>query len=216
MLVGADRLPDTGPGHEAVIRDILSLCRQRDFRGVVLDLEGPPTPWSSRLIPRLEQALLKTGRALFLPERYSRYSSGAFLFVSSSLSGGSFLRRMEELSAQYGPDRLVLSLRRTSASFSLPAGSGRGEPLSKETLQGYLNKLEPHVFFSPDLCACYFTYLSRSRGPRFVLFDTADSIRRKRDLAGKAGIRRFFYLYPELEDLFPAILQNPESSPRFN
>ena len=206
MLVGGCGAPSAGADPETAVRTVLSLCRQREYRGVVLDLEQPPTSWSSRLIRRLEQGLAGLGRALFLPERYSRFSSRAYLFFSSSLSGGSFARRMDEMAAQYGANRLVLSLRRISEVFPLPAGTGQGEPLTWEALQAHMRRLEPHVFFSRDLCAHYFTYLSRSEGPRFVLFDTAESLRRKRDLAEKAGITRFFYLYPELKDLLPAIL----------
>ena len=62
------------------------------------------------------------------------------------------------------------------------------------------------MFSSRDLCAHYFTYMSRSTGAHFVLFDDAESLRQKRALAQEVGIRQFFLLYPEVADLLPALL----------
>ena len=44
MLVGGGDAPAQGEVQQ-VLRPILHLCAQRDFRGVVLDLEGAPTPY---------------------------------------------------------------------------------------------------------------------------------------------------------------------------
>lgn len=48
------------------------------------------------------------------------------------------------------------------------------------------------MFFSPDLCAHYFTYMSRETGAHFILFDDGESLEKKRTLAQELGISRFF------------------------
>ena len=121
MLIGANTLPEAGRTADRTAQAILSLCRQRDFRGVVLDLELSPTPWLSRLIRQLEQGLNASGRRLFLPERYGRFSSSARLYFSSALSGGSFVRRLEQMTRQYDPSRLFCRCGDCRQSFlSLP------------------------------------------------------------------------------------------------
>ena len=61
-------------------------------------------------------------------------------------------------------------------------------------------QLEPRVFFSQELCAHYFTYMSRETGAHFILFDDKTSLRKKREIAQKRGIQRFFWLYPEVAE----------------
>ena len=115
-------------------------------------------------------------------------------------------KRLEELIARWGKHRLVLCLRRTREDFFLPAPTGCGKPLTPEALAALRRQFEPNVFYSRDLCAHYFTYMSRSTGAHFVLFDDAESLRQKRALAQEVGIRQFFLLYPEVADLLPALL----------
>ena len=59
---------------------------------------------------------------------------------------------------------------------------GQGRPISQETLERLQRRLNPSVFFSPDLCAHYFTYMSRESGAHFVLFDDRDTLRKKLEL----------------------------------
>ena len=64
-----------------------------------------------------------------------------------------------------------------------------------------MDRLEPSVFFSPQLCARYFTYMSRDTGAHFVLFDDGETLKKKQELALSLGIQRFFWVYPEVEEL---------------
>ena len=207
MLLGTEDAPEAGRGSQAV-RQVLSLCRDRRFRGVVLDAEGRPSPFLSDLIGELDRGLAQMERGFFLPEAYANFSRRAFLFLSSALSGGSLAVRLAETADNYGAERLVLALEPVAEDFPLPAPEGNGRPLTPQELEDLMGRLRPAVHFSPDLCAYYFTYLDGQRQPRLVLFDRADSLRRKMAEAEQAGIRRFFLLYPALAHLLPQLLSD--------
>lgn len=205
MLVGVQTPPEPQCSLSGAVRDILDLCSVRKFSGVILDPECPPSPVLSRFIRLLDEGLARMNRGLFLPEIYGNYSRRAFLFLSSALSGGSLRQRLELAAARWGAQRLVLSLHRASRDFFLPAPDGLGRPITREELHRRICRLEPRIFFSPELCARYFTYMSRETGAHFVLFDDADSLLKKQTLAREVGIPRFFWLYPEIDDLLPEL-----------
>ena len=73
--------------------------------------------------------------------------------------------------------------------------------LTREELAQKRRQLNPSVFFSPDLCAHYFTYMSRQNGAHFVLFDDAGSIRKKLQIARSLNIADAVLAYPQVEDL---------------
>ena len=56
------------------------------------------------------------------------------------------------------------------------------------------------IYYSRELAANYFTYPTE-RGTHFVLFDDAETLRRKVRLAESYGIREAFVMYPEICDL---------------
>lgn len=205
MLAGCRETPEDGSPDRAV-RQVLALCRERGFRGLVLDGEGPPTPYLSRLIQGLDRGLERLGRGFFLPESYAAFSRRAFLYLSSAISGGSLEERIRAAGETYGARRLVLALDRRAESFPLPAPEGAGEPLSREELDQLLDRLQPQVRLSQDLCAHYFTYMDRKEGPRFVLFHREDSLRQAREIGASLGVTRFFLLYPQLKDLLPTLI----------
>ena len=120
---------------------------------------------------------------------------------SSAISGGSLRRRLEGAVQRYGAGRIALCLRRVREDFYLPAPEGRGAPLTEEELRALIARLDPAVFFSPELCAHYFTYMSRTTGAHFVLFDDGQSLRRKRALARELGIGTILLLLPESADV---------------
>ena len=49
--------------------------------------------------------------------------------------------------------------------------------------------------------------MSRETGAHFILFDDENSLRKKRELAREVGIQRFFWLYPEVEELGSRVVQ---------
>ena len=98
-------------------------------------------------------------------------------------------------------------MQRVAEDFFLPSPTGSGVPLSRRELEEKLEQLHPSVFFSPDLCAHYFTYMSRETGAHFILFDDGESLEKKRTLAQELGISRFFLLYPEIAEFLPRLVR---------
>ena len=83
-----------------------------------------------------------------------------------------------------------LAVQLVAEDFFLPSPTGSGVPLSRRELEEKLEQLHPSVFFSHELCARYFTYMSRESGAHFVLFDDRDTLRKKLDTQQPA--RTFF------------------------
>ena len=192
---GFDGLGPTPPFCQEVIRE----CAARGFSGAVLDLEGR-TPPLEQMAQRLDGFFAQRGWTLFVPESYGHCAPQARVLIPSALSGGSLALRLEEAGERFGRDRLALSLQRTAEDFFLPSPSGNGQRLSRQELRERLNRLCPAVFFSRELCARYFTYMSRESGAHFVLFDDCDTLRRKLEVARQAGISTFLIPWSEVED----------------
>lgn len=207
MLVGMPEAPKGDADPRRTVQEILSVCQARAFIGVVLDLEEQPSPYITQLIEALEAGLARNRRGLFLPESYANFSQRTFLYLSSAISGGSLRQRLKSAVDAYGTDRLALSLHRAREDFFLPSPTGEGRPLSQEELRQRMARLDPRVHFSQDLCAHYFTYMSRETGAHFILFDDEKSLGKKREIAQEVGIQRFFWLYPEVEEYGPSIVK---------
>jgi len=84
--------------------------------------------------------------------------------------------------------------------FILPAPSGEGAPLSEEELRLLMEREQPTVFFSRDLCARYFTY-ARDGRVHFVLFDDAETLNRKVQIGASLGFTTAFFMWPEVRDI---------------
>ena len=61
------------------------------------------------------------------------------------------------------------------------------------------------MFFSPELCARYFTY-GQGGMTHFVLFDDADTLRRKIGLGTELGIAAGMLSLPEAAEALPGLL----------
>ena len=84
-----------------------------------------------------------------------------------------------------------ISIRTNTAAITfLPSPDGQGRPMTQEELRQRMDRLEPRVFFSPQLCARYFTYMSRDTGAHFVLFDDGETLRKKQELPKILSRRR--------------------------
>ena len=201
---GFDGRGDTGP----LCREILRECAARGFTGVLCDFEGPPLPPLVRLLRDLSGPLEKRGWPLYVPEGYGPQVERARVLISSALSGGSLVQRLRDAQAQYGGERVALAVERTAEDFFLPAPQGRGRPLTQGELTALLEARRPSVFFSQELCAHYFTYMSRENGAHFVLFDDAGSIRKKLLTAEALGIRRAVLSYPQTADLLGEVIRS--------
>ena len=180
-------------------REVVGECRSRGFSGAVLDWEKR-LPLLEETAARLDEGFRRRGLALYVPEAYGRRAPHAGVLISSALSGGSLTRRLEEAGERFGRERVVLALEKRAEDFFLPAPTGCGQPLSREELAQRMARLRPSVFFSRELCARYFTYMSRESGAHFVLFDDGDTLCRKVEVARRAGVTAFFAPWAEIRD----------------
>ena len=73
-------------------------------------------------------------------------------------------------------------------------------PLSRRELEEKLEQLHPSVFFSHELCARYFTYMSRESGAHFVLYDDPSTLAKKLQVARSLDIRTVLAAWPEIAD----------------
>lgn len=198
---GFDGRGESSPFCQEVLRE----CAARGFTGVLCDFEGRPFPLLIQILRELEGLLEKRGWPLYVPESYGPHTLSAKVLVSSALSGGSLAQRLAEARERFG-DRTVLAVERVAEDFFLPSLDGQGRPLTREQLNTMLEERAPSVFFSTELCAHYFTYMSRENGAHFVLFDDAGSIRKKLRMAQNTGIRQAVLAYPQVDDLLDDIL----------
>ena len=184
--VGFDGRGESGPFCQEVLRE----CSARGYDGILCDFEGRPMPLLAEIVRTLAGLTQKRGWPLYVTETYGGYADSAKVLISSALSGGSLAQRLGEAVQRYGQDRVVLAIERVAEDFYLPSPSGQGQPLSQEELRRLMDERSPSIFFSTELCAHYFTYMSRENGAHFVLFDDAGSIRKKLQVARGLGIRQ--------------------------
>jgi hypothetical protein len=205
MMINEDQFD--GQGDIGIFcREVLRECTAKKFSGVVFDVESPPTPALTRIISTLSEQTARRGWSFYLPESYTNYSKTAKIMISSALSGGTLQQRLKDAADHYGSDRIVLCIDRSAEDFYLPAPKGAGNPLSRDELKKRIESLAPSVFFSNELCAHYFTYMSRESGAHFILFDDLGSIRKKISVAQEVGIQRFFLFYSQMDDILPDLL----------
>lgn len=188
-----DPLGPTGPLCQEIIREITA----RGFSGAVLDFENRLPPLE-QTAAALDEPFARRGWTLIVPERYGQAAPHARVMIPSALSGGSLQRRLEEALECFGESRVVLALEKRAEDFYLPSPTGSGQPLTDQELEALKERLSPSVFFSGELCARYFTYMSRETGAHFVLFDDGDTLRRKVDVARRLGIRTFLAPWAEV------------------
>lgn len=181
-----DGLGPTGP----LCQEILRECQARGFSGAVLDFENRLPPLE-QIAASLDEQFARRGWGLYVTERYAPHAPHARVMIPSALSGGSLQRRLEEALERCGESRTVLALEKVAEDFSLPSPTGSGRPLTEQELEELRERLSPSVFFSGDLCARYFTYMSRENGAHFVMFDDGDTLRRKIEVGRKLGVGTF-------------------------
>ena len=182
------------------LREIMGECRARGFSGVVLDPEGEPTPFFSQLLRELEDSLAARDLALYVPEEYGESVQRAGVLIPTALSGGSLELRLRQAAERFGRERTAAALQRASEDFALPALNGCGRALSPGELEKLRAERGQAVFFSPELCARYFTYTDGEGRPHFVLFDDGETMARKAETARRAGLGQLAAAWPEIRD----------------
>jgi len=179
-----DGLGPTGPLCQEIMRE----CQARGFSGAILDFENRLPPLE-QTASQLDEQFSRRGWSLYVTEGYAPSAPHARVMIPSALSGGSLQRRLEEALERFGESRTALALEKVAEDFFLPSPTGSGQPLTEQELEALKQRLSPSIFFSGDLCARYFTYMSRDNGAHFVLFDDGDTLRRKLDVARQLNIR---------------------------
>lgn len=205
MLVdgsGFDGRMDVNSFCQQVIRE----CAARVFDGVILDFEEQPHPLLGQIVNKLGALLTRRSWPLYVTEEYAGFSNQARVIIPSALSGGSLSKRLSDAVDRYGAERVALGVQRIAEDFTLPSPNGSGTPLSREELSRRIQSRGASVFFSDELCAHYFTYMSRQSGAHFVLFDNAGSIRKKIQTARKLGLCACILAWPEVDDIIAAVL----------
>ena len=188
-------------------REVLQECAARQFTGVICDFEGRNLPALGQVVRRLADLCERRGLACYVPEALGNQTKTARVMISTALSGGSLRQRLEEAAGRFGTQRVVPAVERVAMDFYLPSPTGHGVELSRDGLRQRMAERAPSVFFSGDLCAHYFTYMSRRDGAHFILFDDAGSIRKKLELARQMGFPAALLAYPQVDDLLAAILR---------
>ncbi len=186
------------PQPEALARDILRECLHRQYTGVVLE-----PVLTAAAMTALESLCRRYGRTLYVPERCGGQMPDVQVVVSTALSGGTLRRRLEEVCRRFGPRRIALDLACVRADFSLPAPYGDGRMLTAQQLASL--RAQRPAFFSPELCARYFTYEQEGM-THLVLFDDADTLRRKIGLGTELGIAAGMLSLPEAAEALPGLL----------
>lgn len=193
-------LSDTGinpcGSSDSFCQEVLRECASRGFSGVILDLERRIPPLE-QCVAKLNQLFLRSGRTLFVPENYGFVAPQAKVLISSALSGGSLVTRLAEAKQRFGRDRIVLAVERVREDFVLPSPSGSGVPLSQEQLEETIRGIRPNVFFSPELCSRYFTYMGPDGNAHFVLFDDGETLAYKLEAARRMEVYTFVIPWQE-------------------
>lgn len=208
-LCVSDREAPAVSDPEALCAAVLRECTRRSYSSVILDFQEPPREDLERFVRLLEQRLATRNLTLMIPEAYACKDSAALVLIGTALSGGNYRERLQEAAEQYGGfRRLALDTERLRMDFSLPCPSGMGTPLSATEFQALLDQEQPAVFFSPDLCARYFTY-TREKLVHFVLFDDAGTLREKLRIGTELEIPAACIPWPEISDIAEDLFQTP-------
>jgi len=190
---------------EELCAAVLRECSRRNYEGVMLDFEEPVRRDRLRFVETLGNILAEKKKKLFLPVSYGHVAPQANILVDTALSGGTLFEHLKD-AAKHSHGRFALDMERIRMDFTLPSYNGLGMTITKEELHTLVDCLSPSVFFSPELCARYFTY-SKQGETHFVLFDDADTLKRKLHLGAEAGASAAIFMWSEISDIADQIFK---------
>ena len=195
----------------ALIADITDECARKDFAGIVLDAGlNPRSPAQLSISKALASAARPLGLKYFVPEALAHTGEDTIVRVSSALSGGTLRRHIADAFEKYGADRVALELQRVNMDFTLPAFRGVGKKLTDEELTELMSRHNAAAQFSAELVVNYFTYRDETDA-HFVLYDNAQSFRRKIKAAARAGVQHALLFYPHVAGIYDEILRAESS-----
>lgn len=185
---------------EALIRAILRECAACRFGGVFADFDPPARRDRLAFLEDLGGRLARGGRRLYVPMAYAVPT--AVVLVCTAVSGGTLSELLNDALRRFGAKRLALDAQRLSMDFQIPCPGGEGRPLPPAQIEE--RRAGAATYFSRELCARYFTY-REGGATHFVLYDDAQTLRRKLALGRELGIDTAFFMYPEVSDILPAL-----------
>ena len=181
---------------DRLARQLARVCLRRGYAGAAADFDPPARPDRLALLEALSPLLTSCGRTLYVPEHCP--VAGATILLCTALSGGTLEGRLTQAVDQYGAEHMALDLQRLAMDFPVPCPSGQGTALTRSQLAALAAGRS--TFYSDALCARYFTLTGEGR-THFILFDDAQTLRRKLALARSQGIRDALVMLPEVEDI---------------
>ena len=191
--------PSALSNRSELCRKILGECRARRFFGVLTDFENiGENPDIFVFSDELGSILARDGRKLFVPQSCAVPS--AQILICTAISGGTLEELLLTCADRYGRERLALDCQRLTMDFTLPCRSGTGSAITEAQRLALQERCGSPAFFSKELGCSYFSYQEAGRA-HFVAFDTAPTLRYKRELGEKLGIETAFFMYPEVSDL---------------
>ena len=192
------------PAEGQIVNEIIKECEFRKYSGILLDVDKSKIPSVASFCRRLADAAEKNSLDIYMTESVSEHSPHAKVLVETALSGGTLTEYLKGAVAKYGASRIALDIERIRMDFTLPSYDGKGEALTAEQLEKLLKQRHSPSFLSKDLCAHYFTYRNKNAA-HFVLYDNAQSIKRKMVIAEKMSIKTAFLFYPEVSNILNEI-----------
>ena len=203
LMSVSDRDAGTVERPETLCGAVTRECLRRGYRGTVLDFEAEPRDDLRKFAGLLQTRLRENRRTLYVPAAYIEAAPDAVELVCTAVSGGNFQEYLSGVVRRRGGGkRIALDVQRLRMDFQLPAPTGEGVPLDADAFEAL--RAEKAVYFSPDLCARYFT-CTRDGQAHFVLFDDADTIRHKLRIGAAYGIETAFLQWPEVNDIADAL-----------
>ena len=184
---------------EELCAEILRECVRRGYNGAVLDFESPPREDLRNFAGTLGRLLHQNGRVVYVPGVYGKDVPEAVRLICTAVSGGNFRDYLRgEIERAGDVRRVALDAERLRMDFQLPSPDGEGTALDAQTFNALCK--DRSIYFSPDLCARYFTCM-RNGEAHFILFDDADTLNRKLKTGESMGIETAFLMWPEIEDI---------------
>ena len=190
----------TAVGLDKTLPDqITKECIQRGYQGVLLDFENLKPAEVRDVLAALAMQLMAKKVTLYAAAEFADCSPVIGVVVSGAVSGGSYREYLAEQCAKHGAGRIALDLERVCTDFIMPSQDGAGKNLSPEEFAQISGAQLP--FYSKELCANYFSHRASDGTAHFVLFDDANTLKEKLNVAQGLGINTAIMLYPEVLDI---------------